>query len=45
MDYFKVSKLWEEGEDLRLVEFSNFNMKGYFPAKLINMMMGSAAAG
>jgi len=45
MDYYKVSKVWEEGEDLRIIEFSNFNMKGYFPAKLINMTMGSAAAG
>ena len=44
MDYFKVSKLWEEGQDLRILEFSNFDMKGYFPARLINMMMASAGS-
>jgi len=42
MDFFKCSLVKQEGEDLKLLEFSNFDMKGYFPARLINMMLGSA---
>ena len=39
MTMFKCSLAWDEGSDLKLIEFSNFDMGGYFPARLMNMAM------
>mmetsp|Transcript_11011 Transcript_11011/g.16702 ORF Transcript_11011/g.16702 Transcript_11011/m.16702 type:complete len:244 (-) Transcript_11011:15-746(-) len=42
MDFFKCTMLKQVGPDLSLIEFQYFDMKGYFPARLINMMMSAA---
>ena len=42
MDVFKSSKITQVGNDIHLMEFSNFDMKGYFPTRLINMMMAAS---
>jgi hypothetical protein len=44
MDAFSTCKLWqdpEKPEDLLVTEFSNFDMKGYFPSRIMNMVMAS----
>jgi hypothetical protein len=41
MDYFKASVYEEKDNALYLTEYSNFNMGGYFPTKLLNMLMAS----
>jgi hypothetical protein len=38
---FKAMMLKQEGEDLRIVDFSNMDLKGYFPVRIMNMMMGT----
>ena len=45
MDMLKASRCEAmEGGGLTFVEFSNFDMKGYFPMRMMNMFMGSAIA-
>jgi hypothetical protein len=42
MEMFKASLVQQQGPDIKITEFSNFNMKGYFPMRLLNMVMASA---
>jgi len=44
MDIFKATKALEENGDLYITEFSNFNLKGMVPARLLNMIMSSTAS-
>ena len=45
MDMLKASRCEAmEGGGMTFVEFSNFDMKGYFPMRMMNMFMGSAIA-
>ena len=44
MDSFSTTKLRqdpEKPEDLLVTEYSNFDMKGYFPGRIMNMVMSS----
>ena len=41
IDLFKAVMFWGEGNDSRAIEFSYFNMGGYFPMRLLNMALGS----
>jgi hypothetical protein len=41
MEMFKATMAEQKGNDLHVLEFSNFDMKGYFPVRLMNMMLGS----
>lgn len=44
MEMFKTMKIRqdpEKPEDLLITDYSNFDMKGYFPARLMNMVIGS----
>lgn len=33
--------MWGDGDSSRAIEFSFFNMGGYFPMRLLNMALGS----
>jgi hypothetical protein len=45
MDILKASRCTSmEGGGLKFTEFSNFDMKGYFPMRMMNMFMGAAIA-
>lgn len=39
MDVFKATLLTQDKHDLHIIEFSQVNMGGYFPARLLNMVM------
>ena len=41
MEQCKASMSEQKGEDLHMTEFSNMNLKGYFPVRLMNMVLGS----
>lgn len=41
MKFYKASCYKQVGEDLHVKEFSNFSLGGYFPAKLLNMILAS----
>lgn len=41
MDMFKASVFYEKDGDLHLTEYSNFDLGGYFPQKLLNMVMAN----
>ena len=41
MDYSRVAHAFEDGDDTRYVEFGHMDMKGWFPARLMNMMLGT----
>jgi hypothetical protein len=44
MDMFKTMKIRqdpEKPEDLLVTDYSNFDMKGYFPTRIMNMVIGS----
>ena len=43
MDMLKLSHFKQEGDKVVGIEFSNMDMKGYFPTKMLNMVMGSMA--
>lgn len=43
LDLYTAGHSHEEGEDLRYVEFAYFDMKGWFPPRLMNMMIGTMA--
>ena len=43
MEIFKATHVEQVGEDVVLTEFSNFDLKGYFPSSLFNMVMAQAA--
>ena len=44
MQFYKASCSKQVGDDLHVLEFSNFNMGGYFPTKLLNMVMANMMA-
>lgn len=44
MDFLKASRCRDIDGKLEILEFSNMDMKGYFPMKMMNMFMGSAIA-
>ena len=44
MDFLKASRCRDTDGKLEILEFSNMDMKGYFPMKMMNMFMGSAIA-
>lgn len=44
MEMFKASLVKQVDKDISITEFSNFNMKGYFPMRLLNMVMASAVS-
>lgn len=41
MDIFKAAIYYEKGSDLFFKEYTHFDMGGYFPVKLLNMVMTS----
>ena len=41
MDYSRVAHMYEDGDDLRYCEYGYMDMKGWFPARLMNMMVGA----
>lgn len=41
MDMFKASIYYEDGDDLFFKEYTNFDMGGYFPVRLLNLVMTS----
>ena len=43
MEMFKATQIEQVGDDCVLTEFSNFDLKGYFPSSLFNMVMAQAA--
>lgn len=43
MDFYSASHIYEDGDDLRYLEFAHFDMKGWFPTRLMNMMVGTLA--
>jgi len=43
MVYFKSALYTQEGPDVRVVQFENFDLRGYFPAKLLNMIASQHA--
>ena len=44
MQFYKASCYKQVGEDLHVLEFSNFSLGGYFPAKLLNMVLANMMA-
>lgn len=46
MEMLKASRCtaMEGGSGMTFLEFSNFDMKGYFPMRMMNMFMGSVIA-
>ena len=43
MDMYGASHCYQDGKDLKFLEFSYLDMKGWFPAKLMNVLTGSLA--
>ena len=43
VDMYSASHMYQDGDDMRFVEFAYFDMKGWFPTRLLNMMVGSMA--
>lgn len=43
LDLYTAGHCIQEGEDCRYLEFSYFDMGGWFPARLMNMMIGAVA--
>ena len=33
--------LVQDGEDLKVTDFSHMDLKGYFPVRIMNMMLGT----
>ena len=44
MEQFKASLCWDTDEGLQIIVFSSMDMKGWFPVRLLNMMIGAMAA-
>lgn len=44
MDFYKASLIEQIGEDIKITEYQTMDLKGYFPARLMNMMIGSQLA-
>mmetsp|Transcript_2637 Transcript_2637/g.4098 ORF Transcript_2637/g.4098 Transcript_2637/m.4098 type:complete len:185 (+) Transcript_2637:588-1142(+) len=44
MEQYKATMLWnDDAGDMHMTEFSSFDLKGYFPKALLNMVMSSMA--
>jgi hypothetical protein len=43
MDIFKATLAYDVQDGLEAVEFSNFDMKGWFPVRLLNLVVGQMA--
>ena len=43
MEFLKISHFKQDGENIVGKEFTNLDFKGYFPVKMLNMIMGSLA--
>ena len=43
MDIYKATLAYDVEDGLGAVEFSNFDMKGWFPTKLLNFVLGPMA--
>ena len=41
VEIFKTMMLVQEGEDLKVTDFSHLDLKGYFPVRIMNMMLGT----
>ena len=41
MQMFKAIRAEQVGNDIHLTDFSSVDMKGYFPKRLLNMMIGT----
>lgn len=41
MDVFDFTLLSEEGGDLKMQKFQSFDIKGWFPVRLLNMLVGA----
>jgi hypothetical protein len=41
MDMYKATLCWNVDGDLHLTEFTSMNLRGYFPIRLMNMVMSS----
>ena len=39
MMYYKSDMYTQEGNDIRLVQFENMDMRGYFPSSMMNMII------
>jgi len=39
MTFYDATLVEQVGDDLKLVKFGSFDLGGYFPARLINMLM------
>jgi len=44
LEMYSASHIYQEGNDVRMLDFSYFDMKGWFPMKLMNMMIGAMYA-
>ena len=44
LELYTASHAYQDGDDVKMLEFSYFDMKGWFPARLMNMMIGSMAS-
>jgi len=43
MDIYKATLAYDVEDALEAVEFSNFDMKGWFPVRLLNLVVGQMA--
>ena len=43
MSIFKATLAYDVQDGLEAIEFSNFDMKGWFPVRLLNMVVGQMA--
>ena len=41
MDYFEATMIEEVDNNIQMTEFSQWNLKGYFPMRLLNMVMAT----
>lgn len=38
---FKTQMITQDGLDLKVKDFSHIDLKGYFPVRIMNMMLGT----
>ena len=44
VDVYTAGHCYQDGDDTRYLEFAYFDMKGWFPTRLMNMLIGSMAS-
>jgi len=44
LELYSASMVYQNADDVKVLEFSYFDMKGWFPMKLMNMMIGAMYA-